>query len=332
MRYSIVACLLLFGSLVYGESFKASAVLDTSTILIGDQVWLRLEVERDARTIVGWPVWSDSLAASVEILKVDSIKTSVLPDGNVRYSQQLLLTSFDSGTHVVPPVAWLVESDSVRDTVFSAPLALNVQTIPVDMEKGLKDIKPVFEIPVTLAEVLPWFIGGCLVVLLIILVWRFVRYRTGRTGLFTSKPKLPPHVVALNSLELLKAADLWQQGQYKEYHTRLTDILRIYFEDQFGISALEMTSDDLLLNLKKSKLFTPESQGRLRFVFSCADLAKFAKYMPLEEENETSWRYAHDFVLETRPAPAEDPEAPLSEPSDPGNSPTEESLTGRTSS
>ena len=60
------------------------------------------------------------------------------------------------------------------------------------------------------------------------------------------EPKLPPHEQALKELDAIKQQKLWQQGRSKEYYTLITETLRRYMVDRFGINAMEMTSDEIL--------------------------------------------------------------------------------------
>ena len=48
--------------------------------------------------------------------------------------------------------------------------------------------------------------------------------------------KIPLHKLALQKLDQLAREELWQKGFIKDYHSRITDIIREYFEKQFGSS------------------------------------------------------------------------------------------------
>ena len=53
------------------------------------------------------------------------------------------------------------------------------------------------------------------------------------------EPKLPPHEQAIKELDEIKQQKLWQQGRSKEYYTLITDTLRKYIKERFGINAME---------------------------------------------------------------------------------------------
>ena len=50
----------------------------------------------------------------------------------------------------------------------------------------------------------------------------------------------------MNGLEKLKGEKLWQAGKVKDYYTELTDIVRIYIEERYGVQAIEMTTEEIL--------------------------------------------------------------------------------------
>lgn len=113
------------------------------------------------------------------------------------------------------------------------------------------------------------------------------------------EPELPPHVKAMSELEHIKQEKLWQQGREKDYHTRLTDVLRIYLHDRFGLNALEMTTAEILDVLYS----IPEAQvvyHQMKQVMELADFVKFAKFLPVPEENEQSMMNALLFINTTK--------------------------------
>ena len=79
----------------------------------------------------------------------------------------------------------------------------------------------------------------------------------------------------------------------------ITETLRRYMVDRFGINAMEMTSDEILALIKQ----TTEAQSvydNLRQILSLADFVKFAKMNPLPDENDLSLMNAYLFVNQTK--------------------------------
>ncbi len=65
--------------------------------------------------------------------------------------------------------------------------------------------------------------------------------------------------------------------------------------------AMEMTSDEILGNLRDSEL-SPSISETLTEVLQLSDLVKFAKANPLPEEHERSFIKSVEFVKLTTPA------------------------------
>ena len=120
--------------------------------------------------------------------------------------------------------------------------------------------------------------------------------------IFKPAPPLPPHEIALRDLKHLHSERLWQEGKHKLYYSGLTDILRAYLAGQFGVGALEMTSDEIIEAVRSVDL--PQKQAMdLTELLRDADLVKFAKAMPEAEENERAYSKAWEFVQQTMPQP-----------------------------
>ena len=98
------------------------------------------------------------------------------------------------------------------------------------------------------------------------------------------EPKLPPHEQAIKELDEIKQQKLWQQGRSKEYYTLITDTLRRYIVDRFGINAMEMTSGEILDIIRKQQEATSVYES-LKQIMQLADFVKFAKMNPLPDEN-----------------------------------------------
>ena len=214
--------------------------------------------------------------------------------------QDVLITSFDSSLYLLPPLKVI----DGTDTVYSNQVALKVSTLPVNVENPEEffDIKQVWKTPFVLADYYPIIIGILLVLLLAALawyIWKRMRERKSLIPFKKEEPKLPPHEQAIKELDEIKQQKLWQQGRSKEYYTLITETLRRYMVDRFGINAMEMTSDEILALIKQ----TTEAQSvydNLQQILSLADFVKFAKMNPLPDENDLSLVNAYLFVNQTK--------------------------------
>lgn len=296
---------IIFNQLANAQDVKAVTKLDSSRILIGDQVTMQLSLTLPKDYKFRWTDIPDTLGGKVEIVSKSGFDTVFSPDQKLKtISQKIVLTSFDSGFYSIPSFRFAYQKPNDTSTLFAETEAslLNVLTIPVDTTKNIKDIKPPISAPITFTEILPWLGGGIILIAIIFLVIYFLKRRKKKLPLIRlpQKPPTPPHIVALETLESLKSRKLWQNGQFKEYHTAITDIIRKYIEERYNIGAIEMTSDEILSSFN-SALINDSSMEKLRQVLLIADLVKFAKEEPLPVSNEQNIMYAIEFVKATIP-------------------------------
>ncbi len=293
------------------QEYRAEAILENDTILIGDQIALDLKFFTPPDALIMWPFYQDTITRDIELISKSMIDSS-RTDNQLLITQQLTITSFDSGLHVIPPITfgYRKQDDSTGKYSQTNPLYLTVMTITVDTTQAIKPIKGPIEARVTFSEMLPWLLGGLgLVIVVLVLLYVFIwRKSPEKLPWVRQKPKLPAHIIALNDLEKLKKLKLWQAGKYKDYYTGLTDILRIYMEERFGMQAMEMTTDEIIDHLKQDQI-DDSLKRSLNHLLSLADLVKFAKEEPLPTDNDSSYKAAEGFVKQTIIVPeAEEPE------------------------
>ncbi|VAW30474.1 hypothetical protein MNBD_BACTEROID07-1805 [hydrothermal vent metagenome] len=316
IRKHIAGCLILiFTALGVAQAqnmvpLKATASLDTTAIMIGDQIGLNLALEVPAGSQIIWPALGDTLVPHVEIIKRGKTD-SILKNNALMFRRRLVITSFDSGYFNITPLKFQVRipGSSKVDTVATQDLFLQVYTPVVDTSKAFKVIKGPAAEPYTLGEILPWILLGLLVIAGIVLLIWYLRKRKKSQPLFARKPKpkLPPYEEAIQRLEKVRLSRMWQAGKLKAYHSAITDIMRDYFTRRFRFDAREMTTGEIIRNLEKEPAVNKAVLTKIQSAFTLADLVKFAKMNPSPLENDTSLNYCVDFVNETKVVPQEEP-------------------------
>ncbi len=301
-----ILILIAVGQAQAQNNVEAWAKLDSASIMIGDQIGMELGISVPNNFVVEWPHYTDTVTSHIEVIKKQGIDT-IRKDGNLVLSQLYTITSFDSGYFEIPPAEFRFHPEgdtSVKYTTNTNTLFLNVTTPVVDTTKAFKPIVGPVREPYTFAEIFPWVLLGLVIIGgIVFLIW-YIRRRKKNKPLFVRKPKpaLPPDVEAIQNLEELRLAKVWQQGKVKEFYTQLTDIMRHYFERRYGFDAPEMTSDEILEQLGEIGV-NAQAFGKIKDVLQLADLVKFAKAQPTPLENDLSISHSIDFVKETKPAP-----------------------------
>lgn len=286
----LILTMMLLAACVAGRAQEGNPAtrLSRDTILIGDQIEWIIPLEMAPGEKYFLEDIADPPAPGVEIIKPLQLDTVSNGRKSVKVEGKVILTSFDSGSYYLPPLIAMIERKSgAVDTLYMEGPTLEVTTVPIDTATYvIKDLKGQIKYLLKFKELLPW-IG--LALLLALIVWALVRWikmsRANRT--FLGKPivKDPPHIVALRALDKIRKQKLWQNDKQKQFYTEVTDALRVYIADRYGIVALERPSREMLADLKKQDI-EEALYGKMDELFTRADLVKFAKYLASAEENE----------------------------------------------
>lgn len=283
------------------QKFSVKTHIDSTSLWIGNQTKLSFEVTQPKNIVVVAPVFSDTLIGGIEIVERLKNDTAQADNGNIRVTHAYNITAFNDSLVNIPSYPFSNE----KDTVWSNSLSLQVvQPFQIDTATAkIKDIKPVYN-----ASIYWWgIIRSVLIVLLIaalliVAFFVFRKYFKKNPELFSKKaePVLPAHIVALNKLDKIKEDKPWQRNRSKEYHTELTDIVREYIEHMFSVNSMEMTSEEILEQLRFLKFEQKTAYTTLEQILKLADLVKFAKFEPQPAEHEMSLMNAYLFINQTK--------------------------------
>jgi hypothetical protein len=286
----LILTMMLMAACVAGRAQVGNPAtrLSRDTILIGDQIEWIIPLEMAPGEKYFLEDIADPPAPGVEIIKPLQMDTVSRSRGSVKVEGKVILTSFDSGSYYLPPLIAMIERGSgAVDTLYMQGPTLEVTTVPIDTATYvIKDIKGQIKYPLKFGEVVPWLLAALLLAALIYAVVRWIKMRrANRTFLGRPIVKDPPHIVALRALDKIHKQKLWQNDKQKQFYTEVTDALRVYIADRFGIAALERPSREMLSDLKKQDI-EDGLYGKMDDLFTRADLVKFAKYQASAEENE----------------------------------------------
>ncbi len=304
MKRSVIIILSLFitlSSAVCQEVVVTSA-FDTSSIYIGDQIKYTITVDQPAELSLELPFFKDSLCKNIEIV-AGPVRDSSTQNGRVKIIEQYLITSFDSGRYQLDPVyAELKNQSGIKRfySDYSQLEVLRVKIAPADSTAKIFDIIQPYRAPVTLGEMLPWMLAALLVSVIIWFLMRYIKQlRKAKKPEEVEITPDPAHLIAFRELEKLKTEELWQKGEIKYYYTRLTEILRQYLENRFGVYSLELTTSETLDELVRKGFKKGDSYKVLKSVLTGADLVKFAKYSPETAEHDEHFQNSWNFVSAT---------------------------------
>lgn len=287
---------------------QIKTALDSAYILMGKQTALHINIVQDRGVQGHFLNVGDTLTVAVDVVSVGKPDTSDIGSGREEIRQQLIIQAFDSGLYVIPPFVYACGGD----TVVSNDLPLKVVPVSVDSLRTVHDYADTVDAGWKLWDFVPdfiadywWVILICALVLLAVATIILLRKKKVVSILPQKKP-IPPYELAMQALTRLKSEKLCENGHEKEFYTRLTEILRTYLEQRFGINAMEMTSTQIMQQVREHDVTRPSSD-LMKQILEMADFVKFAKVRPLPDDNVKSFSMATRFVEDTKPAekPAE---------------------------
>jgi len=317
--FTYLFLILLFGSAFTGMGIaqragtgtpQVEARLSTDSIMIGDQFSLDVDVQKDLIQVIEFPTFFKEegkiglIGSNVEVLAELPVDTLERDGRSIKIRKRYILTTFDAGTYNLGVFPALYLDKNVTDTLYSMDsLRIQVHTFDIDtLSMQIHDIKPPLKAPVLPQEYMGYslLLYSGLQLLFAILYILYRKRQNKKTGTKRiRRPSEPPHITAIRELEKLQSEKLWQNQRHKLYYTRLTDIVREYIEGRYGVNAMEMTSDEIILAMTEINI-PARSYEQLQRLLSTADYVKFAKYVPDIEDNEMSWSDAYYFVEETK--------------------------------
>ena len=215
----------------------------------------------------------------------------------------------------IPGVIALGDSVLVRYSVDTNETILRLQPAEIEilqyqidtLKTEIKDIKPLLEEPFSIKEILPLIYLILGIVALIVGLYFLVRYLRNRPKedkpQIVQKKQIPPHIKALKSLEDLRLKRLSEQGLKKQYYSELSEIVWIYLEERFSITACEMTTEEILEQMKRCSEISTSDFENLKKMFFISDLVKFAKYESDDFADKNAWNVSKDFVNNTTVEP-----------------------------
>lgn len=277
---------------------SVEARIDSSKILVGSQTNLTVTVKNaPSGASINFPSYKDEgeMTPGIEVVRT---KNDTTDDGVRRI---YVLTAWDEGKYNVPKLDVKVNGKDFSTN----EIPLEVNTIKVDTAHA-DSIRPMHEIadlPYSWEEWSPLFwLSIIVLVLLVVIYYLYSRLRAGKPIIARMKfiRRLLPHEKALQQIEKIKSEHLNESTDQKEYYTELTDTLRQYLEDRFGIKAKEMTSSEIIYRLEREKEENKAMVDELREVFETADLVKFAKYSVQNNVNDAYLSSVVQFIDSTK--------------------------------
>lgn len=301
MRYislSLGVFLLLTRVSLGQGDFDITSSVDREKLTVGDKLSLTLIAKNSKNIQVEFP------DKPGDIGQFTFVKALPHKGSNGRAGITYVLSIFDPGTYILPEVQVKYRKQGENDwRVFNTKrLSVEVSSLLKGNEKDIRDIKGLINLPSRIGIII------LLIILLMAAIGIIIFIKSGGKLLNINQKKelKPPHIIAYEELERLKAEDLPGKGKVREYYFALSDIIRHYLENRFMYKAPEMTTEEFLDFIKRAPELKNEERPILKKFLTNCDMVKFARYSPLPIEILDAFRLAEDLVDMTKPVATEE--------------------------
>lgn len=299
-RNKLISLLVLFAFALQAQPVpKVDVALSSTEVMFGEEVVyaLRISVPPGVELLPLVLSPFDEVEGMEVLGKAQQQREGA--NGEQLIDHDIRLIFWDSGYYELPPLSVGYRSDTIVERARTQRFRIQVRGLPVASDTlRLMPIRPIIPAPRDWRDFLPYIWGLLLLSALAILGYWLYRRRKP-----IEQPPPPPRRLPLRDLmaeRLQRLADkqLWQQGHIKDYHSELAYEARFYLEHRYRVPALELTTEEILEQLRKAGLAT-ELRQEMRQLLQAADLVKFAKATPPDTFHEQAMGRLQAFVQQT---------------------------------
>lgn len=220
------------------------------------------------------------------------------PDARV---VRFTLRAWDAGPQTVPAISiTALTSADTRVELALGPVEVELASL-LGSDTPLTELAAPIRGPVEMGTNRWWWyalaaLGAGLTLWLA--AWLFRRGRAEEAA-----PPLPADQWALLELGRLEAERLPARGEFGRFFVRLSDILRHYVEQRWGISAPEQTTQEFLRAARAHAELAGGHEATLGRFLRSADMVKFAAVRPAAQECDSALDLIRGFVHASAPPP-----------------------------
>ncbi len=287
-------------------SIQVILSIDKSRMTTAERIRLSLTAFSDENTSIQWP----SLEQFLGQFKIFDYSTAQpeLDDKNRKKTvRTYVLEPFLAGEYIIPSmkITFGKEREGSKDKNELVLIETQEITIPVKsvlpdtrMDRKPNDIKPPVDIPRSYVFWI-WVIA-MVVLLLIVTIFLVIWFRKKKKGNDAGEVRLSAHEIAFRELSNLAIPTQMEKMEIKLFYQKISDILRRYIENRFGVNAPDQTTEEFLTGMDFRNIIEPSHKPLLRNFLAQCDLVKFAEHRPGKEDIEESFNKCRHFINQTK--------------------------------
>ncbi len=275
--------------------------IDQKEITIAERLHLTIGITVAEDYDVRLPGFGEKLE-QFGIVDYQTSKPKLTGNHQKTVSRTYVLEPFLSGEYTIPPMAVKFWEKGEEETnvhkIETNEVSIKVSSLlPEDMkELTLNEIKPPVPFPRSYQI---WLWAGMGVAALCFFVGGFLLITKHRKKAEAIPAQPLAHELAYEELRRLVEADWVNQGKIKEFYQHISNILRRYIENRFGLHAPEQTTEEFLPGLDRVSDFPNQYNGLLETFLTHCDLVKFAEHRPTQEDIQKTFDSCKAFIQAT---------------------------------
>lgn len=297
MRISLIVILTLISSMTaFGvQPTHIDANLEPRQINLGDPIAMTLTVGVPPSVKVG--ALTDEQLAPASILDAEQIPGTE-NEQSFRYSISLYELG-DIELPEIPIVLFESDQDTTADTVWIDLGTVEVVALLSDTTADIHDIRPPIKLSWLFSDILPYLLMAVGVGIGLYLLYRWqTKWKRGAVTDYTWQDEEPePDDLALKRLRMLHQE--WESGNMsnEQYHSELSDILKVYLGGKYQFQAAALTTGELFDHRELWEAVDAGNAGKLNQILDTTDRVRFAAAQP--GDNEQLLESSRSFVRET---------------------------------
>jgi len=200
------------------------------------------------------------------------------------------------GSYILPSLTLTYEHENKRHALETSEIFLEVQSVlPEDgSAQDIRELKSVIR-PKTKPP-WKWILLATIILLGTIIAWWRRQHKKTMAHI---APPIPAHEIAYRALNTLRQTDFTDTQALRQYFFAISEIIRLYVENRFGLNATDLTLEEIKCALKERQLLSPKEREALETFLEKTDRIKFAKEEIQETDVENVYEGALSFVEST---------------------------------
>lgn len=279
-----------------GHAQNLNEYVAIDSLKVGDSFNYAITLDRDQEyDEVNFPD-STNFRSVFEIRSRKQFKKTAYKD-SLAYELQF----FGTADTTIPKLPVFLIQNQDTTVLYTNPIPVSFKSILAEGEEKFRPLKPIFEFA---RAWWPYILGALIFVVALYVLYQYYIIKQQEEeakppATFSPTPFVNPLKEFRKSIKQLENAELNTREEFKQFYINLGDAIRQYYESLYNLPALESTSRELLTMLKNGAI-DENLVDDTRAVLQEADMVKFAKFTPTNEQADRALEKAYNFLERAR--------------------------------